>query len=434
MTFTFEPESAMEFRIATYTSIGQSKFSKVVDTECVACNDVEMESKEQQLSGRKRSRSATGTGSGANQDSSLRPPTFLEVELVTQNTAELVWTPSVVKKIRFYCRVQYWQDGQDSSSARHLHVESKEIGCRLELLQPDTTYFVNIVVVSNEMRETSQPSKIVSFTTAKGIRFSEAMANLCEKIRNRNGMDLYPVPLTKTSNPGAMVERFVFGAESGQLKQHKVILIMGATGSGKSTLINSMINYIFDVDWQDRFRFQLIENSVSDLSVYNHSTDRVTAYDIYHLDGFRIPYSLTIIDTPGYGDPKNLNRSQENTEIIRQFFENPNGIQQLDLIGFVAEASALRLTPSQLYIFDSLVSIFGRDITEKIEYLLTFANIQSPRVLSAIVKSGLPYTRRPLKAASLGITNSTARLSSLVIGSPSFLIVEITSLNDPCGL
>ena len=41
--------------------------------------------------------------------------------------------------------------------------------------------------------------------------------------------------------------------------EHKIILVCGKTGVGKSTLINSMMNYIYGVGLDDDFRLKLIE-------------------------------------------------------------------------------------------------------------------------------------------------------------------------------
>lgn len=35
-------------------------------------------------------------------------------------------------------------------------------------------------------------------------------------------------------------------------------MLVGATGSGKTTLVNAMANYICEVSWQDHFRFSLV--------------------------------------------------------------------------------------------------------------------------------------------------------------------------------
>jgi nicotinamide riboside kinase len=41
--------------------------------------------------------------------------------------------------------------------------------------------------------------------------------------------------------------------------REKTIMVIGATGSGKTTLVDGMINYITDVSWEDEFRFSLID-------------------------------------------------------------------------------------------------------------------------------------------------------------------------------
>jgi GTP-binding protein EngB required for normal cell division len=233
--------------------------------------------------------------------------------------------------------------------------------------------------------------------TISEVRFAERIAKNCKTIGRLNGMDLYAVPLIQSTESSPSAQRFTFKETDGLegKMQHKTILIMGATGSGKTTLINCMINYIFDVQWEDPFRFQLIQEQVTGSSKAESQTSHITAYVIHHAEGFRIPYSLTIVDTPGYGDTKGLDRDQEITNMVRKFFEDDRGIQELDVIGFVVQASLPRLTPTQKYIFDSVLSIFGNDVKENINFLLPFADSQVPTVLKAIAGTGLPYPKDP---------------------------------------
>ncbi|EFX70734.1 hypothetical protein DAPPUDRAFT_17433, partial [Daphnia pulex] len=84
-------------------------------------------------------------------------------------------------------------------------------------------------------------------------------------------------------------------------RDHKVIILMGATGCGKSTLINGMVNYILGVKWDDPFRFKCVRDDETTAKNQAHSqTSSVTAYTLRHHDGMAVPYSITIIDTPGY--------------------------------------------------------------------------------------------------------------------------------------
>ncbi len=134
------------------------------------------------------------------------------------------------------------------SSHHEVDVDSSQTSCRLEDLQPGTAYSFNIVVKSEDGQE-SPPSATIDFTTERHeIRFAEMIQRKCNRIGNRNGMDLYGVPLVKSS--GTTVERYTFGKADNKQNvrmQHRTILVMGATGSGKTTLINGMINYIFNV-------------------------------------------------------------------------------------------------------------------------------------------------------------------------------------------
>ena len=152
-----------------------------------------------------------------------------------------------------------------------------------------------------------------------------------------------------------------------------------------------MINFILGVQWEDDFRFKLVTEKVT--SQHESVTKEITAYTIHPLEGSNIPYTFTIIDTPGFGDTRGLDRDISITNQIREFFslKPPNGIDHLDGIGFVTQASQVRLTPTQRYIFDSILSIFGKDVQNNFFMMLTFADGKSPPVLDAIREAKVAY-------------------------------------------
>ncbi|MES1921975.1 hypothetical protein MHBO_003502 [Bonamia ostreae] len=41
--------------------------------------------------------------------------------------------------------------------------------------------------------------------------------------------------------------------------KEKTIMLIGATGSGKSTLVDGMINYVTGVNFDDPYRFSLLQ-------------------------------------------------------------------------------------------------------------------------------------------------------------------------------
>ena len=80
---------------------------------------------------------------------------------------------------------------------------------------------------------------------------------------------------------------------------------------------------------------------------------------------------------------------------IKELFSGgkSDSINQIHGIGFVSQASNPHLTPTQKYIFNSVLSIFGKDIASNIFLLLTFADGHDPSVLSAIKEAAIPYQK-----------------------------------------
>jgi hypothetical protein len=176
--------------------------------------------------------------------------------------------------------------------------------------------------------------------------------------------------------------------------EEKVIMVVGETGSGKSTLINGMINYILGVEWKDEFRFKLIaeEPKKSQADNADSATKSITAYTLYPMEGSRISYRFTIIDTPGFGDTEGLQRDKFTIDQIRKFFTTSNGIDHLDGIGFVVKNSDTRLEGAKKYIFDKILSIFGNDIEKNIFMMVTFADGSRPPVVDTLKKAEIKYS------------------------------------------
>lgn len=51
---------------------------------------------------------------------------------------------------------------------------------------------------------------------------------------------------------------FLYLGKPCQHNDERTIMLVGATGSGKSTLVDGIINYILGVNFEDPFRFTLV--------------------------------------------------------------------------------------------------------------------------------------------------------------------------------
>ena len=177
----------------------------------------------------------------------------------------------------------------------------------------------------------------------------------------------------------------------------KVIMVVGSTGSGKTTTVNAMINHVLGVQWKDNFRLKMIHELSSNQGAgtignqANSQTQFVSCYTLPYMEGFKIPYNLTIVDTPGFGDTRGIEHDKVITEQIRRFFNTKGsaGIDHVDAICFMAQAGNPRLTPTQQYVFDRILAMFGKDIKKNVLVLFTFADGQKPQALSAMLAAGI---------------------------------------------
>ena len=277
-------------------------------------------------------------------------------------------------------------------------VEGTETSTEIEI-RPNTKYLFSVIAECSEFGE-SLPSPFSEefFVEANGtdILKAEILRHKSELIISGNPSTYHLKTKAIFKHDSHNIRKCEFGTESKGVME-KVIMVVGATGSGKTTLINGMINYILGVRWQDPFRFKLVVETApgQKASQARSQTSWITSYTIYAKSNFKIDYTLTIIDTPGFGDTAGIMRDKKITEQLRNFFtaSGEKGIDHIDAVGFVVQSALPRLTPTQRYIFDSILALFGKDIKENIFMLLTFADGQKPPVLDGLEEAELPFQK-----------------------------------------
>ncbi|CAG0902705.1 unnamed protein product [Darwinula stevensoni] len=105
----------------------------------------------------------------------------------------------------------------------------------------------------------------------------------------------------------------------------KVLMVVGASRAGKKTFINGMVNYLYNVKWEDDFRFKLIEDKGKNSQAYSQTT-WITTYVLHKQKGFAVPFTLTVIDTPSFGDTEEIKEDDELANKIREFLSRAGNI------------------------------------------------------------------------------------------------------------
>ncbi|KAM3599279.1 uncharacterized protein V6R79_002991 [Siganus canaliculatus] len=164
-------------------------------------------------------------------------------------------------------------------------------------------------------------------------------------------------------------------------KTNRTVLVVGDTGAGKSTLINALVNYTMGVKWEDNVWFKMVveggaekDGKEKDGNQTESQTSDVVVYQIFGFEGQTLPYSLTLIDTPGFGDTRGIEKDVIISQRLLELFKLENGVHEINAVGLVLKSTENRLTERLRYVLDSVMSLFGKDMEKNIVALITHSD------------------------------------------------------------
>lgn len=211
----------------------------------------------------------------------------------------------------------------------------------------------------------------------------ERLNEIREKSRSKEGFITRYILNTRTVTEGERLKRVVFGKKD-ENKPHKTILIVGETEAGKSTIINAMVTYMLGVGSEDRIWCEIIETKEN--QTYSQ-TNAVTVYDVFTKHS---PFSLTFIDTPGFGSTEGIKEDIKIAESLLELFRSEDGVSEIDAVCFVVTSLTSRCTERQRYVFNAVLSLFGRDVDKNIVVFITHASRKPNNAIKAIKESKIP--------------------------------------------
>ncbi|KAM6971406.1 uncharacterized protein LKV04_016993 [Tautogolabrus adspersus] len=209
----------------------------------------------------------------------------------------------------------------------------------------------------------------------------------CKRLIRSGSPTVYQ--LTPEKKNIGTITRMTLG-EKDPTKVHKTILLVGETGTGKSTLINALVNYAMGVTWDDDVWFEIVEKDEK-RDQFESQTSDVIVYELFGFEDKTLTYSLTIIDTPGYGDTKGTEHDNAITNRLVDLFRSEDGVYEMNVVGLVLKASDNRLSDRFRYILDSVASLFGKNMENNIVSLITHSDglTEPENVLMALEEANI---------------------------------------------
>ncbi|CAG0893303.1 unnamed protein product [Darwinula stevensoni] len=224
-------------------------------------------------------------------------------------------------------------------------------------------------------------------------RVAERVMSMSTSLGRINGYELYELKKEELAREEDILGIYqVMKPNIHVTSEWKVVMFVGVTGAGKTSTINSLINYILEVKFDDEFRFKLIHEEVIEST--NSMTNEVSAYMVHAQQGSRYPHNLIIIDSPGFADTRGLEEDKKLLNKFQMFYDEGKkwNITGIHAVGFVVRVCDSRLTEEQKYVFDSVLNVFGKNVEKAFVAVITFSDWSAqPPALNVLKAGGIPF-------------------------------------------
>jgi len=178
-----------------------------------------------------------------------------------------------------------------------------------------------------------------------------------------------------------------------------VILLIGKSESGKSSLVFSLLNFLYNVHKEHDFRFVIHDE-------HTKTKDQIVEYKF---NNSSLPYSVTVVDTPGLEIDSTL-------PLIRDWVsakvEKSHRVR-LDALGIVTRHNEPPPNAALIAKFRQLERTFGGDLRSNVWPFITFGEkLQKSTAEESLRKAGLRFDD-VFVVNNLGFVPETDQVSAL---------------------
>lgn len=214
-----------------------------------------------------------------------------DVKQLTSDTVDLAWKKRQSGSDAVLAYKVLYRPSKDSEE---LEITTKGSTVHIKGLSPETEYQFQVQAVSAP--GVSVKSDITTAITPRRVLQPADAIIEHSTLIDDGDLRVYQLPLSLVhEDQENSLYKYDVGTSVQMVnpKPEKVLLMVGATGAGKSELVNGIANFVLKVNWKDNVRFKVVSN------------------EAYSFHFSHMPFVLTVIDTPGFGSTEGIKKDKK---------------------------------------------------------------------------------------------------------------------------